>query len=244
MRSFFFSCAVLCAIGLVGALPSAISPDSLEDKHPIGKRQDSYLTADVQQPLDGDCVISDDRTASSSTDVSNAPLLTGKWKKMGDCPSKQVQIQEFKYEYLRFNRGCCLNKPLSCNKKKLGICKNPALQNNCPHPGVWSAYDPTDCPSKKGVNTLCCTSPWLGPGEAALPINPTDQIASTIGFFPAPLENLALVSNDDGYFGQPQPQGITSPEPQTVAFSTLDQGSSDPNYWTDFSNLLGLSKPK
>ena len=44
-----------------------------------------------------------DRIASSSTDVSNAPLLTGKWKKMGDCPPKQVQIQEFKYEYLRFS---------------------------------------------------------------------------------------------------------------------------------------------
>ena len=59
MRSFFFSCAMLCATGLVRALPSAIFLDSLEDKHPIGKRQDSYLTADVQQPLDGDCVISD-----------------------------------------------------------------------------------------------------------------------------------------------------------------------------------------
>lgn len=39
------------------------------------------------------------------------------------------------------DRGCCLDKPLSCNKKSLGICKNPAVQNNCPHPGVWSAYE-------------------------------------------------------------------------------------------------------
>ena len=115
MRSFFFSCAVLCATGLVGALPSAVSPDSLGYKHPMGKRQESYLTADVQQPLGGDCTISDvrfsaryerspternqDRIASSS----DGPILTGKWKKMGDCPSKQVQIQEFKYDYLRFS---------------------------------------------------------------------------------------------------------------------------------------------
>lgn len=95
MRFFFFSCAVLCATQLVGALPSAISPDSLEDKHPIGKRQDSYLTADVQQPLNGECTYSDvsffgllwalaternqDRIASSSSGASNATSLTGKW---------------------------------------------------------------------------------------------------------------------------------------------------------------------
>lgn len=118
MRSFFLSCAVLCIIRLVGALPSALSTHPLDDKRLLENRQSAFPTVDINEPLplDGVCTYSDvrscnllralatdhgqDRTATSSTIVGKTPSLTGKWKKMGDCPHNRVQIKDFGLDHL------------------------------------------------------------------------------------------------------------------------------------------------
>lgn len=95
---------------------------------------------------------------------------------------------------------------------------------------------------------MCCTKPWLGPGESALPIDIQDPIASAeteyttgsadpqpdslpnlLGASVQPVQNLAMVPND-GYFGQSQ--GITSPD---VASNFNENSNYADNLWSIFS---------
>lgn len=212
MRLAFFSCVVLCTTQLVGALPSSLFTNSLDDIHLLEHRQ--YPTVDIYEelPLDGPCSFYDSRLTTSSTPFNAALLIPGTWKAMGNCPADRVQIRDVSYGPQSKNRGCCLDKVLACNTRKTGICRNPGLQNNCPKPGVWGLHDPKDCPIKNGVNTVCCTGPYVNPSDRyGLSI---DELLASADDPPPSTENLYPVPQENSYQPPPasNPWGVSTPQ--------------------------------